>query len=65
MLEPTRLTTAVQAAGVLDFEGFFHIEHERLFQALYLLTGNRHSSMTCDRGRWSHPAIGCLPASGQ
>jgi RNA polymerase sigma-70 factor, ECF subfamily len=44
MLEPTRLTTAIQAEDVLDFEGFFHAEHERLFQALYLLTGNRHEA---------------------
>jgi RNA polymerase sigma factor (sigma-70 family) len=44
MVEPTRLTTPVQAAGVLDFEGFFHTEHERLFQALYLLTGNRYEA---------------------
>jgi RNA polymerase sigma factor (sigma-70 family) len=44
MLDPTRLATAVHAAGVLDFEGFFHAEHERLFQALYLLTGNRYEA---------------------
>jgi RNA polymerase sigma factor (sigma-70 family) len=44
MLEPSRLTTAVQAAGTLDFEGFFQTEHERLFQALYLLTGNRYEA---------------------
>jgi RNA polymerase sigma factor (sigma-70 family) len=44
MLDPTRLITVVQAEGVLDFEGFFHAEHERLFQALYLLTGNRHEA---------------------
>jgi RNA polymerase sigma-70 factor (ECF subfamily) len=44
MLDPTRLTTAIQAAGVPDFEGFFRAEHERLFQALYLLTGNRHEA---------------------
>ena len=44
MLEPTRLTTAVQSAGVLDFERFFHAEHARLFQALYLLTGNRYEA---------------------
>jgi RNA polymerase sigma factor (sigma-70 family) len=44
MFDPTRLTTAVQAEGVLDFEGFFHAEHERLFQALYLLTGNRYEA---------------------
>jgi DNA-directed RNA polymerase specialized sigma24 family protein len=44
MLEPTRLTAPVQAEGVLDFEGFFQSEHERLFQALYLLTGNRYEA---------------------
>jgi RNA polymerase sigma-70 factor (sigma-E family) len=44
MLDSNRLTTAVQAEGVLDFEGFFHAEHQRLFQALYLLTGNRHEA---------------------
>jgi len=44
MLDPTRPTTAVQAEAVLDFEVFFYAEHERLFQALYLLTGNRHEA---------------------
>ena len=44
MFEPTRPTTAVQATGALDFEGFFLTEHERLFQALYLLTGNRYEA---------------------
>jgi RNA polymerase sigma-70 factor (ECF subfamily) len=40
MIEPTRLN-AIPAADVgLDFEEFFHAEHERLFQALYLLTGD-------------------------
>jgi RNA polymerase sigma-70 factor (ECF subfamily) len=41
MLDPTTLRTAVQAEGPLDFEGFFHAEHERLFQVLCLLTGDR------------------------
>jgi RNA polymerase sigma factor (sigma-70 family) len=44
MLEPTRLGTAAQAGGALDFEWFFHAEYQRLFQALYLLTGNRYEA---------------------
>ena len=41
MIEPTKLpgVTAVETAA--DFETFYRSEQERLFQALYLLTGDR------------------------
>jgi RNA polymerase sigma factor (sigma-70 family) len=42
MIEPTRLT-AVPVKAV-DFEEFFRAEHERLFQALYLLTGDAYEA---------------------
>ena len=44
MIEPTRLhaTRAIEAA--VGFEDFFRAEHERLFKALFLLTGDLHEA---------------------
>jgi len=41
MIEPTRLSAVPEVAEVSAFEEFFLAQHERLFQALYLLTGDR------------------------
>ena len=41
MIEPTSLNAVPSVAEVSTFEGFFLAQHERLFQALYLLTGDR------------------------
>lgn len=43
MIEPTSLS-AVSTVGGLAFEDFFVAHHERLFHALYLLTGDRHQA---------------------
>src|SRR4249920_1435586 len=44
MIEPTSLSTTPEAADASTFEAFFLLQHERLFQALYLLTGDRHEA---------------------
>jgi RNA polymerase sigma factor (sigma-70 family) len=44
MLEPSRPAIAVETGAALDFEGFFQAEYGRLFQALFLLTGDRHEA---------------------
>jgi RNA polymerase sigma factor (sigma-70 family) len=46
MIKPTRLAAAVEAEGEvgLSFEEFFGAEHERLFQAVYLLGGDAHEA---------------------
>jgi len=41
MIEPTSLPVTAGVDEVPPFEAFFLAEHERLFRALYLLTGNR------------------------
>jgi RNA polymerase sigma-70 factor, ECF subfamily len=41
MIEPTSLNAVPEAGMASSFEEFFLAEHERLFQALYLLTGDR------------------------
>lgn len=41
MIEPTSLSATREAADASTFEAFFLAQHERLFQALYLLTGDR------------------------
>jgi RNA polymerase sigma-70 factor (ECF subfamily) len=41
MIEPTSLSAASEAGLTSTFEDFFIAEHERLFKALYMLTGNR------------------------
>jgi RNA polymerase sigma factor (sigma-70 family) len=41
MMEPTSLSVVPEAGQATAFEEFFLAEHERLFQALYLLTGDR------------------------
>jgi RNA polymerase sigma factor (sigma-70 family) len=41
MIEPTSLSAAPEVDLTSAFEDFFAAEHERLFKALYMLTGNR------------------------
>jgi len=41
MIEPTSVSVVAEAAMTPSFEDFFLAEHERLFQALYLLSGDR------------------------
>ena len=41
MIEPTSLSAVPEAGVASAFEEFFLAEHDRLFQALYLLTGDR------------------------
>jgi RNA polymerase sigma-70 factor (ECF subfamily) len=41
MIEPTSLSAVPELGEASAFEDFFFAEHERLFQALYLLTGDR------------------------
>jgi RNA polymerase sigma-70 factor (ECF subfamily) len=41
MIEPTSLSAVPEVADASAFEEFFLAQHERLFQALYLLTGDR------------------------
>jgi RNA polymerase sigma factor (sigma-70 family) len=41
MMEPTSLSVVPEVGQATAFEEFFLAEHERLFQALYLLTGDR------------------------
>ena len=41
MIEPASLGSVSAVDEASAFEDFFHAEHERLFQALYLLTGDR------------------------
>ena len=43
-MEPASLSVVPEAEVVGTFEEFFLAEHERLFQALYLLTGDRHEA---------------------
>jgi RNA polymerase sigma-70 factor (ECF subfamily) len=40
-MEPTSLSTASEVTDTSTFEAFYLAQHERLFQALYLLTGDR------------------------
>jgi RNA polymerase sigma factor (sigma-70 family) len=44
MIEPTGLTPVPEVKAALDFEEFFRAEYERLFQALYLLTGDTYEA---------------------
>lgn len=44
MIEPTTLGAVPAVRQAETFEEFFLAEHERLFQALYLLTGDRHEA---------------------
>jgi RNA polymerase sigma factor (sigma-70 family) len=44
MIEPASLSTVREVDETSAFEDFFLAEHERLFQALYLLTGDRHEA---------------------
>jgi RNA polymerase sigma-70 factor, ECF subfamily len=41
MIEPTDLSAVPEVGEASVFEEFFLAQHERLFQALYLLTGDR------------------------
>jgi DNA-directed RNA polymerase specialized sigma24 family protein len=40
MIEPTSLNTTSEVGVASPFEDFFIAEHERLFKALFMLTGN-------------------------
>jgi RNA polymerase sigma-70 factor (ECF subfamily) len=44
MIEPSRLRAMPRAEIASDFEGFFRAEHDHLFQALYLLTGDAYEA---------------------
>jgi RNA polymerase sigma factor (sigma-70 family) len=44
MIEPTSLGAGQTVRATLTFEDFFIAEHERLFKALYMLTGNREEA---------------------
>jgi RNA polymerase sigma-70 factor, ECF subfamily len=44
MIEPASLSETSEVDGASTFEEFFLGEHERLFQALYLLTGDRYEA---------------------
>jgi RNA polymerase sigma-70 factor (ECF subfamily) len=44
MIEPASLEVVSEVGEARAFEDFFLAEHERLFQALYLLTGDRHEA---------------------
>ncbi len=41
MIEPTNLSIGSKVEEAVAFDEFFLAEHERLFQALFLLTGDR------------------------
>lgn len=44
MIEPTSLSAGERVHGAVPFEDFFSAEHERLFKALCILTGNREEA---------------------
>jgi len=44
MIEPTSLSAVPEVVEASSFEEFFLAQHERLFQALYLLTGDRYEA---------------------
>jgi RNA polymerase sigma-70 factor (ECF subfamily) len=44
MIEPTSLRAVPEVGETSSFEEFFQAQHERLFQALYLLTGDRYEA---------------------
>jgi RNA polymerase sigma factor (sigma-70 family) len=44
MIEPASLEVVSEVGETWAFEDFFLAEHERLFQALYLLTGDRYEA---------------------
>jgi RNA polymerase sigma-70 factor (ECF subfamily) len=44
MIEPTSLSAVPEVGEAWAFEEFFLAQHERLFQALYLLTGDRYEA---------------------
>ena len=44
MIEPTSLGAAPEVGVAGTFEEFFLAQHEQLFQALYLLTGDRYEA---------------------
>ena len=44
MIDPTSLSARETVRGALTFEDFFVAEHERLFKALCMLTGNREEA---------------------
>jgi RNA polymerase sigma-70 factor, ECF subfamily len=44
MIEPTSVSAAPEMAVASTFEEFFLAQHEQLYQALYLLTGDRYEA---------------------
>ena len=44
MIEPTNVSIVSKVEEAVAFDEFFLAEHERLFQALYLLTGDRNEA---------------------
>jgi RNA polymerase sigma factor (sigma-70 family) len=44
MIEPTSLDAAETVPAALTFEDFFVAEHDRLFKALFMLTGKREEA---------------------
>jgi RNA polymerase sigma factor (sigma-70 family) len=44
MVQPTHMGAAAETEAVEDFDCFFRTHHLRLFQALYLLTGDVHEA---------------------
>src|SRR5512132_3622245 len=69
MIEPTSLSATPEAADASTFEAFFLAQHERLFQALYLLTGDRfeaddlaHEALLRTYERWDRVSAMDSPA---
>jgi DNA-directed RNA polymerase specialized sigma24 family protein len=61
MIEPTSLGAGQTVRAALSFEDFFITEHERLFKALYMLTGNREEADDlAQEARWTHPLATCI-----
>jgi hypothetical protein len=58
MIEPTSLSAVPEVEEALVFEEFFLAHQERLFQALYLLTGDRSEADDLARRRSSEPTSG-------
>jgi DNA-directed RNA polymerase specialized sigma24 family protein len=44
MIKPESLSVVPEVGEAPAFEGFFLAQHERLFQALFLLTGDRYEA---------------------
>jgi len=44
LMDPTSRHAEARAETATDFEGFFQAEYDRLFKAVYLLTGDRYEA---------------------